>query len=135
MNQPDDLYTELRRANAATAGESFDGHVIASIVAAGAIEARAGASFTSALGMWGTELRSDVERYFPAALDRLKSLGLDTEPTVDEDERCLRELLRCFRTVPTPLASLLSVLIARRATRPNHLWQDMGLVNRGELFS
>jgi nitrogen fixation protein NifQ len=27
----------------------------------------------------------------------------------------------------------MSLLVARRATRPNHLWQDLGLMNRGEL--
>jgi nitrogen fixation protein NifQ len=63
----------------------------------------------------------------------LEAFGLDGEPMVGDDERCLRELLWRFRTVPAPITSLLSVLVARRATRPNHLWQDLGLANRGEL--
>jgi nitrogen fixation protein NifQ len=63
----------------------------------------------------------------------MEAFGLDGEPMVDDDERCLRELLWRFRTVPDSYTSLLSVLIARRATRPNHLWQDLGLTNRGEL--
>ena len=58
---------------------------------------------------------------------------LDIEPTVNEDEKCLRELLWRFRTVSSPINSLLTFLVARRATRPNHLWQDLGLANRGEL--
>ena len=66
-------------------------------------------------------------------LAQLESLGLDAEPIIGEDELCMRELLWRFRSVQSPLNSLMSVLIARRATRPNHLWQDLGLANRGEL--
>jgi len=132
---PDDPYSYLRQANAATACDPFDGHVLACIFAAGIIEGRAGGSLTGALGIWGSELRRRVERYFPGTLERLETFGLDSEPIVDEDERCLRELLWRSRTVPTLLTSLLSVLISRRAIRPNHLWQDLGLANRAELSS
>jgi nitrogen fixation protein NifQ len=132
---PGDLYIYLRQANATTACDPFDGHVLACIVAAGVNECKAGGSLTNALGIWGSELRCNIERYFPGTLERLESCGLDSEPAVDEDERCLRELLRRSRTVPTSLTAVLSVLIARRATRPNHLWQDLGFANRGELSS
>ncbi len=38
-----------------------------------------------------------------------------------------------FSTRRTPLELHLAAMIARRAMRPNHLWQDLGLRNRGEL--
>ena len=130
---PQAMYTYLSQANAATACESFDGHVLACIFAAGVDESNAGGSFTDALGICGSALRRSIDRYFPGTIDRLEAFGLDVEPTVNEDERCLRELLWRFRTAPSPLNSLLSFLVSRRATRPNHLWQDLGLANRGEL--
>jgi nitrogen fixation protein NifQ len=132
---PGSIYLYLRQANAATACEPFDGHVLACIFAAGVSECSAGVALSDALGVGGLELRRTIAKHFPGALDRLEAFGLDSEPTVDDEERCLRELLRRFRTTPAPLTSLLSVLISRRATRPNHLWQDLGLVNRGELSS
>ena len=132
---PDATYSYLRQANAATACEPFDGHVLACIFAVGIGECKSGGSLTDALGLSGSELRRIVDRYFPGASERLEALGLGGEPIVEDDERCMRELLWRFRTVPAPLTSVLSVLIARRATRPNHLWQDLGLANRGELSS
>ena len=130
---PDAIYSYLRQANAATASEPFDGHVLACIFAAGISECKAGVSLTDTLGFSGSELRRNIARYFPGAQEQLEAFGLDGEPIVDDDERCVRELLLRFRTVPAQYTSLLSILIARRATRPNHLWQDLGLTNRGEL--
>jgi len=130
---PDAMYTQLIDANAATACNPFDGHVLACVFAAAADECHAGGSFTDALGICGLALRRNIERYFPGALGHLETFGLDVEPTVNEDERCLRELLWRFRTAQSPINSLLTFLVARRATRPNHLWQDLGLANRGEL--
>ena len=130
---PQAMYTHLIRANAATACDPFDGHVLACVFAAAADECHAGGSFTDALGICGSVLRRNIERYFPGALGHLETFGLDVEPRVNDDERCLRELLWRYRTASSPINSLLTFLVARRATRPNHLWQDLGLANRGEL--
>jgi len=127
------MYTHLMQANAATACDPFDGHVLACIFAAAADECRAGGSFTDALGISGPILRGNIEGYFPGTLEGLEIFNLDVEPAMNEDEKCLRELLWRFRTASSPINSLLTLLIARRATRPNHLWQDIGLANRDEL--
>jgi nitrogen fixation protein NifQ len=127
------MYTHLIRANAATVCDPFDGHVLACVFAAAADECRAGGSFTDALGICGSVLRSNIDKYFPGTLQHFEFFKLDVEPTINEDEKCLRELLWRFRTDSSPINSLLTFLVARRATRPNHLWQDLGLVNRGEL--
>jgi nitrogen fixation protein NifQ len=130
---PEALYVYLMRANAATECDPFDGHILASVFAAAANESQAGGFFTEAIGIYGSTLRSNIERYFPGSLEQLEFLGLEAETTVSEDERCLRELLWRFRSASSEINSLLAILIARRATRSNHLWQDLGLANRGEL--
>jgi nitrogen fixation protein NifQ len=130
---PDAMYTQLIEAHVATACDAFDAHVLACVFAAAADECRAGGSFTDALGICGPALRRNIERYFPGTSKRLEIFTLDAELSVNEDERCLRELLWRFRTASSPINSLLTFLVARRATRPNHLWQDLGLANRGEL--
>jgi nitrogen fixation protein NifQ len=121
------------QANATTACDPFDGHVLACVFAAAADECRTGGSFTDALGICGSALRRSIEKYFPGTLEGLEVFKIDAEPTINEDEKCLRELLWRFRTASSPINSLLTSLVARRATRPNHLWQDLGLANRGEL--
>jgi len=127
------IYEYLRQANATTSCEPFDGYVLACIFTAAVGENIAGGSFTDALGIFGASLRHNIDLYFPGMLERLEDFDLDVEPQVTEDERCVRELLWRFRSAPQPLNSLLSVLVARRATRANHLWQDLGLANRDEL--
>jgi len=97
---PLEMYQILRQANATTACEAFDGHVLACILAAAIGESQAGGSFTDAIGICGAALRSHIERYFPGCLEPLESLGLDREPAVGEDELCLRELLWRFRSAP-----------------------------------
>ena len=130
---PEAMYNCLRMANAKTECDPFDGHVLACIFAAAIDECNTGGAFTDAIGICGDSLRRNIDRYFPGSLKRLEVYGLDTEPMISENERCLRELLWRFRTVPSPLNSLLTFLVARRATRANHLWQDLGLANRSEL--
>jgi nitrogen fixation protein NifQ len=131
--KPEAIDALLSQCNAATGCEAFDGHVLACIFAAGAMEAGPGMSLTDALGISGKVLRRVCEQYFPGALIHLEPFGLEGEPIVDEDEQCLRELLARSRTAAGSVSELLSILIARRSTRPNHLWQDLGLPNRGEL--
>jgi nitrogen fixation protein NifQ len=130
---PQAIYQLLHLANAATVCDPFDGHVLACILAASVSECHTGGSFTNALGVHGDALRELIDRYFPGTQEKLEPFGLDSVPIISEDERCLRELLWRFRAVPSRLNSLLSLLVAHRATRPNHLWQDLGLMNRGEL--
>jgi nitrogen fixation protein NifQ len=130
---PQAIYKILRQANGTTDCDPFDGHVLACIFAAGVDDCLAGGSFTDALGICCSSLRRNIERYFPGTLKLLEPFDLDREPVIEEDERCLRELLWRYRTDPSPLSSLLTFLVARRAMRPNHLWQDLGLANRGEL--
>ncbi len=130
---PKAIYELLIKSNAASGCDAFDGHVLACIFAVAAMETGPRSSLADALGISGKVLRYVTEQYFPGALVLLQPFGLDGEPTVDEDEQCLRKLLGRSRTSAGSLSSLLSIVVARRSTRPNHLWQDLGLRNRGEL--
>jgi nitrogen fixation protein NifQ len=127
------LYTRLSQSQVSSAWDSFDAHVLASIFAITAAEFDSGGSLAEGLGISGKELRGIIATYFPGAANMLESFGLDREFTIADDEQSLRRLLLRSRTTAAPISSVFAVLIARRATRPNHLWQDLGLVNRGEL--
>jgi nitrogen fixation protein NifQ len=130
---PEVLYAYLMQANSTTECDQFDGHILACVFAAAADECQSSGSFTDAIGISGSTLCSNIERFFPGSLAQMKIYDLEAEATVSEDERCLRELLWRFRSASSEINSLLAILIARRATRGKHLWQDLGLANRGEL--
>lgn len=130
---PDEIYEVLVRSNSSPGCDAFDRHVLACIFAVAAGEAKCGGSMVDALGVSEKTIRRTCERYFPRALAVVESFGLHGDPVVDEDEQCVRQLLGRSHTVAGPLGSLLASLIARRAMRPNHLWQDLGLRHRGEL--
>jgi nitrogen fixation protein NifQ len=128
----DAVYILLNRS-LAPACDLFDGHVLACVLSIAAEESSADRSLAEALGISGNSLRSIIAQYFPDALDRLKAFGLDSELTVADDEQSLRMLLQRSRSTPGLLGSVLAAIVARRAMQPNHLWQDLGLTNRGEL--
>ena len=127
------LYTQLIQSKASSFDDAFDAHVLACLLTAAAMEMNTGGSLAEGLGMPGAELRCMIATYFPDAATLLEDFGLDHEAPVDDEEQSLRRLLLRSRSTPAPLSSVLSIIIARRATRPNHLWQDLGLADRGEL--
>lgn len=127
------LYTQLVQSNASSIDDAFDAHVLASIFTAAAMEIDAGGSLAEGLGISGKELRCVIATYFPDAAALLEDFGLANETPIGDEEQSLRRLLLRSRSTSAPLSSVFSIIIARRATRPNHLWQDLGLANRAEL--
>ncbi len=130
---PDSLYRRLLEGHNPEACAAFDAHVLACIVTVSVVESQMDRSLAHALGVSGRVLRTQIDTYFPGKMELLEAFGLDGEIAVGEDEKCLRELLLRSRTSLANLSTLLSTLVARRAMRPNHLWQDLGLTNRNEL--
>ncbi|WP_026791030.1 nitrogen fixation protein NifQ [Pleomorphomonas oryzae] len=127
-------YVALRAAARWVHGEAeaFDGHVLAAILAAALTEAEApGVCVADGLGLSPAEISRLLECHFPGyAVSRLDGLA----PGVpSEEETLLADLLLAHRSGPEPVSSWLASLIARRAMRPDHLWQDLGLNDRGEL--
>lgn len=108
--------------------DGFSTHVLASILALAIGEAAPGQSVGATAGYAG--LPSLLATEFPHAVDLLTS---NAALVRGEDEACVHDLLQRGATCGAPLELLLAGLIARRAQRPNHLWQDLGLRDRGEL--
>ena len=130
---PDVTALLLGRTLDPSACDPLDGHVLVCLFAIGVAESTSGSSLAEALGISGKVLRGVIDQYFPGAMDSLEAFGLDSTILVEEEEQSLRRLLQRSRSTSAPLSSLLAILVARRTMRPNHLWQDLGLRNRGEL--
>ncbi|MCM5558246.1 nitrogen fixation protein NifQ [Pleomorphomonas sp. JP5] len=112
--------------------EAFDNHVLASILAAALTEeATSGIGAIDGLGLSQTELDRLVCHCFPSYAATELAGFEPGEPA--EEEALLVDLLLAHRSGPEPVATWLATLIARRAMRPDHLWQDLGLNDRGEL--
>jgi nitrogen fixation protein NifQ len=113
--------------------DEFDAHVLASMLAISSGEATEHAQpQTSAAGLSAAQFGALVAEFFPkAAAWRL--FGLSESVERSDDEACLLDLLQRCTSSRDPFEALLAAMIARRAQRPNHLWQDLGLNNRGEL--
>lgn len=129
----DDLYSRLMEARA-PAVDPFDAHVAASLLTIAFAESRAeGTPLAETLGLPDAELASLVMHCFPAASSwrALPDAGARVERGADE--ACLLDLLMRCTTGRTLFQEWLAAIMARRAQRPNHLWQDLGLAHRGEL--
>ena len=129
---PQDVYRSLMEARAPGCDE-FDAHVAACILAistadAGGLEQ----PDTAAAGLSAEQFGATIREFFPkAAAWRLFASSETVERAADE--ACLLDLLERCTTARAPFQMLLAATIARRAQRPNHLWQDLGLNNRAEL--
>jgi nitrogen fixation protein NifQ len=128
------IYSGLMDGGGGTLSDPFDAHVLASVVALAIAESKTGGlPLSEGMGLSAATLRALMSTAFPHALALLEYDSDAPEASIPEDERCLRELLIRSTTHRTPFQLCLAALIARRAMRPNHLWQDLGLRNRGEV--
>jgi nitrogen fixation protein NifQ len=129
-----EFYGWLMQGGERSACDAFDAHVVASVLSLAVGEAdHEGTSVVNGLGLGAQSLTEMVAEIFPHARPLFERLGPGQEPQPAEDESSLRELLLRYTTVGTPLEERLAAIIARRALRPNHLWQDLGLRHRREL--
>ncbi len=126
-------YAALRAAARPSSNETeaFDGHVFAAMLAAAMTEAEAAdVHLCDGIGLSVGETKRLFDRCFPGYKGVLD--GVAPSPP-SEEETLLVDLLLAHRSGPEPVCSWLATLIARRAMRPDHLWQDLGLNDRGEL--
>ncbi len=117
------------------ADTAFDRHALACVLSIARDEDLSGrATIAEATGLGPKELMRLVARNFPAV--PFDSFGIDpdeAEPERGEEEEILFELLLQHRN-PGIAASLhFARIVARRAMRDDHLWQDLGLFERAEL--
>lgn len=124
------VYRFLAQECDSATAEGFDVHVTASIFALAVAEASVGErSLSATTGFDRTGLTEVIDRCFPHAAH----LGTGASVVRGADEACLLDLLTQCTTDGTNFQTLLAAMVARRAQSPNHLWQDLGLRDRGEL--
>lgn len=111
----------------------FDAHVFACAISVAAEDsAREDRALGPCLGLGTDALEAIIGRYF--APDALLRLGVPVGAAeADEEGAILHDFLRGEARPGDEAACWLSAIIACRALRPNHLWQDLGLGDRGEL--
>jgi len=113
-----------------THDDAFDRHVLASILAAAAMD---GGPVASRVGLSADELVALGAQWFPHVRD-LGAAWRAAGDHVDDDEIAMvRDLLLAHRAIEGDTGRWLAAMIARRAMEPNHLWEDLGLRDRSEL--
>jgi nitrogen fixation protein NifQ len=106
----------------------FATHILASILAVASAEAATtGRPLAETAGF---DPSPELITFFPHAAEALSPSDPLDRP---DDEACLLALLTRGTSTGSPFERLLAGMIARRSQCPNHLWQDLGLANRGEL--
>ncbi|WP_081732485.1 nitrogen fixation protein NifQ [Mesorhizobium sp. L103C119B0] len=112
----------------------LDQHVLACVLSRALEEIEAGeATVTEATGLSRAELRDVLSRCFPAIPINAFALKEVSEPEPDLEEELLHGLLLAHARPGDPTSARFARIIARRAMRSDHLWQELGLFNRTEL--
>lgn len=125
------LLTGMHPADADTSNDfSFDGHVLACILAAGVME---GGLLFEKVGLSSDELAALLEKKFPSVRIKSDELLLDSQRDDNDEVTMVRDLLLAQRSTEGDTGRWLAAMIARRVMEPNHLWADLGLRDRGEL--
>ncbi len=109
---------------------SFDRHVLASILAASAMEQ---GGIGGGAGLAAADLAGMIAQWFPWAEDAAVEWCRDAVAADDDEATMVRDLLLMQRSTDGDIGRWLAAMVARRAMEPNHLWEDLGLRNRSEL--
>ncbi|MET2832799.1 nitrogen fixation protein NifQ [Mesorhizobium shangrilense] len=114
--------------------KEFDQHVLACVLSCALKEVEAGeATATEATGLSRAELSDVLTRSFPATAINAFALDDAGDPERGTEEELLHGLLLAHARPGDPASARFAKIIARRAMRNDHLWQDLGLFNRAEL--
>jgi len=129
-----ELYASFMRATSGGACDGFDAHVVACALSLAVMEgAGDAAALVNGMGLEPAELSTLITEVFPGlSAPFARILSAEIPFTRQADEACLRELLGRHAS-GGKLSVALAAIVARRALRPHHLWQDLGLRNRREL--
>jgi nitrogen fixation protein NifQ len=109
---------------------SFDRHVLASILAAAAME---NGSVAERAGLAAADLAALMAQWFPAACGQGVAWHAQGTVAGDDEIAMVRDLLLAQRSSEGDSGRWLASMIARRSMEPNHLWEDLGLRDRTEL--
>ncbi len=113
-----------------THDDAFDHHVLASILAAAAVEGR---NLAEQSGLAPEDLAMLVVDKFPHLTSWSGPRDKSATAPDDDEVVMVRDLLRMNRSTDGKISWWLAAMVARRAVEPNHLWEDLGLRDRAEL--
>jgi nitrogen fixation protein NifQ len=130
---PDRAYRWLMSASRRPAGDGFDLHVCASILAVSVAQAvEEGLSLSAASGLDAATLGALAAECFPDAAAALAEMA-GAAPAPGPEEQSVVDILLMYASGRLDFVRPLSLMIARRCQEPRHLWQDLGLRERAEL--
>lgn len=125
------LLTGMHPADADISNDSsFDRHVLACILAVGAME---GGLLLEKVGLSSDEMAALLEQEFPLVRIKGDGLLLGSKRDDNDEVKMVRDLLLAQRSSEGDTGRWLAAMIARRVMEPNHLWADLGLRDHGEL--
>jgi nitrogen fixation protein NifQ len=133
VSRPAETYRRLTGVLPKTAGiesdEAFDLHALACIISVAASEA---GELTERLGLSAEDLNELLSSFLVG--DRIAGDSGAAPETADPEEvELIRDILLAHVVPGSEKGRWFAAMIARRALEPNHLWEDLGLRNRGEL--
>ncbi len=116
-------------------GTAFDRHALACVLSVAREEGLSGrATIEEATGLGPRELLGLIHRHFPCVSPGRLGLGPDTgEAERGMEEELLLDLLMEHADPGLSDSRWFARIVARRAMRNDHLWQDLGLFERAEL--
>ncbi|WP_426443170.1 nitrogen fixation protein NifQ [Bradyrhizobium genosp. P] len=85
------------------------------------------------VGLSSDQLAALLEQNFPSVRIKEEALLQDFERDESDEIAMVRDLLLAQRSTEGNTGRWLAAMIARRAIEPNHLWEDLGLRDRGEV--
>jgi len=130
----EDVYGWLIDASTSSTCDDFDCHVVGAILSLAFAEAEDGSrTVLDGTGLTKGQLLLLASEMFPAAVARIDRDVRDVAPQLDTEEQSVRDILTMYCSKGDRLERDLIAMIARRAKAPHHLWQDLGLRDRGEL--
>ncbi len=130
----EEAYRWLTGASITSAYDPFDIHIVAAILAVAISEARDGErGILDGIGLGRPAFLQLAGDMFPSALGALDGAIGDPPMAIDDEEQSVRDILGMYASGASRLERYLAAMIARRCQSPHHLWQDLGLRNRGEL--
>jgi nitrogen fixation protein NifQ len=129
------IYCDIRaKPTNLSAADPFTAHILACALTIGLSETlERGTALSSALGLNRASLDALTAQWAPGARCFFTLEAEPHELALDEEETQLHELLCRFKSDTTPLCAWIVSIVARRSMSPRHLWQDLGLIERGEL--
>jgi nitrogen fixation protein NifQ len=129
------IYRRLRSIKTeASRADPFAAHVLACALTAAIIDSQNVCdNVSAALGLDRIALAGLVAEWLPGGATLVPLSIQPTALVIDEEESQLLMLLERFCLDNATTTRWISKIVTRRAMSSRHLWQDLGLINRGEL--